>query len=161
MLRLEREHFADDAQDVATAFAWRNEQFNLFGEEQQCDFVAVARSGKRQRGGNFGGVFALGKIARTERRRAGDIHRDHRRKFTFFAELFHKRTTEAIGDVPVYVAHVVAGHVFAQLLEVHAAPLEMAQVSTDHRVVDEAVGAQLHAADGFEQFGDGHGKFMI
>ena len=30
-------------------------------------------------------------------------------------------------DVPVNAAHVVAGHVFAQLLEVHAAPLEAAQ----------------------------------
>jgi hypothetical protein len=45
--------------------------------------------------------------------------------------------------------------------KIHAASLEMAQVSADHRVVDEAVGAQLHATDSFEQFSDGHGKFLI
>ena len=42
--------------------------------------------------------------------------------------------------------------------EVRAASLEMAQAGADHRVVDEAVGAQLNAADGFEKFGDGHAK---
>jgi len=39
---------------------------------------------------------------------------------------------------------------------IHAATLEMAQVGADHRVVDEAVRAQLNAADGFEKFSDGH-----
>jgi hypothetical protein len=32
----------------------------------------------------------------------------------------------------------------------------MAQIGTDHRVVDKAIGAQLHTANGFEKFGDGH-----
>ena len=64
-------------------------------------------------------------------------------------------------DVPVNVAHVVAGDVFAQLLEVHAAPLEAAQIRAAHRVVHEAVRADFDAADGFEEFGDGHGKFFI
>ena len=63
-------------------------------------------------------------------------------------------------DVPVNSAHVVAGHVFAQLLEIHAAPLEAAQIGAAHRVVHETVRADFDAADGFEQFGDGHAKYF-
>ena len=48
-----------------------------------------------------------------------------------------------------------------QLLEVHAAPLEVAQIRADHRVVHEAVRARLHAADGGEQFGEGHGETSV
>ena len=66
-----------------------------------------------------------------------------------------------MGDVPVNVAHVVAGHVFAQLLEVHAAPLEAAQIRATHRVVLETVRADFDAADGFKEFGEGHGKNVM
>ena len=41
----------------------------------------------------------------------------------------------------------------AQLLEVHAAPLEVAQIRADHGVV--------HAADGCEQFGEGHEETSV
>ena len=64
-------------------------------------------------------------------------------------------------DVPVNVAHIVAGDVFAQFLEIHAAPLEMAQIRADHRVVHEAVRADFDAADGFEQFGQRHLVLLI
>jgi len=36
------------------------------------------------------------------------------------------------------------------LVKVHAAPLEMAQVDTNHPVIEEAIGAQFHSADGFK-----------
>ena len=49
-------------------------------------------------------------------------------EFAFLAEAFHERAAHAIGHVPINVAHVVAGHVFAQLLQVHAAPAKLAQM---------------------------------
>src|SRR5205814_1543316 len=61
-------------------------------------------------------------------------------------------------DVPIDVADLVAGDVFAQLFEIHAAAFEMAEVSADHGVVDEPVGADFDAADGFEEISDGHGE---
>ena len=79
------------------------------------------------------------------------------RQFALLAVALHERPAHAVGDVPVNVPHLVAGDVFAQLLEIHAPAFEMAEIGADHRVVDQPIGAHLDAADGFEQFGDGHG----
>ena len=100
----------------------------------------------------------LVRLAEPKAGRRGNIHSQHGGQFALLAEAFHERAAEAMRDVPVNVAHVVAGDVFAQFLEIHAAPLEMAQIRADHRVVHEAVRAHFHAADGFEQFSEGHGR---
>ena len=155
-LRLEGEHLADEPQNVAPAFARRQEQLDLVGEQQQRHFVAAARGGNGQRAGDLRRELAFGAAQRTEGRRGRDVHRQHHRQFALLAVALHERPAHAIGDVPINVAHLVAGDVLAQLLEIHAAPLEVAEVGAHHRVVDQAVGAHLDAADGFEQFGDGH-----
>jgi len=141
---------------MPAAFARRDEHFHFVGERQQRDLVAVLGGGHRQRGGDFGGELALGAIGRAEAGRRGHIHGEHGGEFAFLAEAFHERAAEAMRDVPVNVAHIVARHVFAEILEIHAAPLEAAQIRAAHRVVHEAVRADFDAADGFEQFGDGH-----
>jgi len=66
-----------------------------------------------------------------------------------------------MAHVPVNVAHVVAGHVFAKFLEVHAAALEMTEVGADHHVVDDAVGAHFDATHAFEQFSRSHFKSKV
>jgi hypothetical protein len=45
--------------------------------------------------------------------------------------------------------------------EAPAMSLEMTQASADHRAFNEAVGTQIHAADSFKQFGDGHLEKII
>jgi hypothetical protein len=51
----------------------------------------------------------------------------------FLAETFHERPPRAMRDVPVHVAQVVAGDVFAQFPEEQASPLEMAQRRVGHQ----------------------------
>ncbi len=53
----------------------------------------------------------------------------------------------ARGDVPVNRAHVVAGLVFAHLVEVHALALEDGMVLARERFVHDAVRAQLDLPD--------------
>ncbi len=45
--------------------------------------------------------------------------------------------------------------------EVHAAPLEAAQIRAAHRVVHETIRADFDTADGFKQFGDGHARTRV
>ena len=159
--RFEHQHFADETENVSPAFPRRDEQFHFIGEEQQRDLVAVLGGGHRERGGDFGGELALGAAGRAEARRRRNVHGEDGGEFAFLAEAFYERAAEAMRDVPVNVAHIVAGDVFAQLLEIHAAPLEAAQIRAAHRVVHETVRADFDAADGFKQFGDGHGKTRV
>ena len=156
VLGLEEEHLADEPQNVAPPFARRQEQLDLVGEQQQRDLVAAPRGGNGQRAGNLRRKLALGAAQRAERRGGRDVHRQHHRQFALLAVALHERPPHAIGDVPVNVADLIAGDILAQLLEIHAAALEVAQVGAHHGVVDQAVGAHLHAADAFEQFGNGH-----
>lgn len=49
-LWLEGQQFADEAQHVAAAFAWGNEQFYLVGEDEHPDFVIVGGGGESENG---------------------------------------------------------------------------------------------------------------
>ena len=55
------------------------------------------------------------------------------REFAFLDELLDERMVHPRGDVPVNRAHVVAGLVFAHLVEVHALALEDGMVLARER----------------------------
>ena len=59
-LRLEKQDFADHAQDVAAPLARRDEVLNLIREEQEPHLVVVADRRERQHAGDLGRQFALG-----------------------------------------------------------------------------------------------------
>src|SRR5260221_2577643 len=141
---------------MTAALARREIKLGLVGEQEEAHLVAAAGGGAGERRGDLGGGFAFAAPHGTESAGGRDIQRENDAEFAFLAIPFNERTAYAVGDVPVYVADVVARNVIAQFLEIHAAPLEMAQVRADHHVVDEAVGADLDAADGFEDFLEGH-----
>jgi hypothetical protein len=154
--RLEHQHFPHEPQNVPPAFARRDEQFHLIREQQQRDLIAILGGGHRERGGDLGGELALGAAGRAEAGRRGHVHGEDGGEFALLAEAFHERAAEAVRHIPVNGAHIVAGHVFAEIFEIHAAPLEAAQIRAAHRVVHEAVRADFHAADGLEQFSERH-----
>ena len=156
-LRLEKQNFADDAQDVAAAFARRNKFFHLIAEKNQPDFVIVANGGEREHRGNFRREFAFGLVARAEQARAAHVHDEHEREFAFLDELLDERMIHPRGDVPVNRAHVVAGLVFAHLVEVHALALEDGMVLARERFGHDAVRAQLDLPDFFENLAGNHG----
>jgi len=97
-------------------------------------------------------------IARAEQTRPAHVHDEHEREFAFLDELFDERMIHPRGDVPVDRAHVVAGLVFAHLVEVHALALEDGMVLARERFGDDAVGAQLDLPDFFENLAGNHTK---
>ncbi len=156
-LRLKKQNFADDAQDVAAAFARRNEFFNFVGKKNQADFVIVPNRREREHRGNFRREFALGLVARAEQAGAAHVHDEHEREFAFLDELLDERMIHPRGDVPVNRAHVVAGLVFAHLVEVHALALEDGMILARERFGHDAVRAQLDLPDFFENLAGNHG----
>src|SRR2546429_4259633 len=68
MFGFEEKHFADEAENMAAAFAGRQEKFDLVGEEQERDLVATAGCGNGKGTGDFGSELALGATQGTEGR---------------------------------------------------------------------------------------------
>ena len=62
----------------------------------------------------------------------------------------------ARGDVPVNRAHVIAGLIFAHLVEIHALAFEDGMVLAGERFADEPVGANLDLADFLKNFSRNH-----
>ena len=154
-------HFANDAQHVAAAFARRDEFLHLVAEQQQADLVVVADGGEGEHGGDLGGEFALGLVARAEQAGAAHVHDEHEREFAFLDEFLDERMVHPRGDVPVNRAHVVAGLVFAHLVEVHALAFEDGMVLARERFGHDAVRAQLDLPDFFENLAGNHVREYI
>ena len=146
---LEEKDFADDAQDMAPAFAGRNKFFDGAGEEDQADFIVVADGGKSEDRGDFGGQFAFGLGAGAEQSGAAEIDQEHDGELAFFDEFFDEGMVHAGGDIPIDGADFIAGLVLADFLKVHALAFEDAVVLAGERFVNQAEGTELDLADFF------------
>ncbi len=146
------EHFADEPQDVASALFRRNIFFHFLGKENQPDAIIVADGGKGQHGGDFRREVALHLLSATEQVRGTDIDHEHDGHFALFDKFFDVRRAGAGGDVPVDGADVVAGHIFAHLVELHPAPLEGGMVLPRKHVVHGVFGGDLDSSDFFQKF---------
>src|SRR6266403_41779 len=63
---------------------------------------------------------------RAKGRRGRNVTRQNHGQLALLAVPLHERTPHAIRDIPIDVAHLVAGDVFAQLLKIHPPALKMA-----------------------------------
>jgi hypothetical protein len=70
----------------------------------------------------------------------------------FFREFLDESSTRAGGYVPVDGSNLVAGEVFADLVEIHSATAKDGVIFTGHRVVYEAVGADLNLPNVLQDF---------
>ncbi len=156
-LWLKKQDFADDAQNVAAAFARRDEFLDFIAEQQEADLVVVADGGKGEHGCDLGGEFAFGLRARPKQAGAAHIHNEHERQLAFLDEFFDERMVHPRRDVPVNRAHVVTGLVFAHLIEVHALAFEDGMVLACERFGHDTVRANFNLADFFKDFAGNHG----
>ena len=140
-LRRAEEDVADDAQDVGAPLVRRDELLDLVAEEEQADLVAVADGGEGEDAGDLGGQFALALVARAEFAGGADVDGEHDGQFPLLAQLLDEGCAGAGRDVPVDQPDFVAGTVFADLVEVHAAALEDGVVFARERFGDEAARA--------------------
>jgi hypothetical protein len=115
-------------------------------------FVVVADGGEGQHGGEFGGQFAFGLVARAEEARTAQVHHQHERQFALLDKLLDKRMVHPRRHVPVNRTDFIARLVFAHLLEIHALTLENAVVLAAQSFRNQPRGAQLDLADFFENF---------
>jgi len=74
---LDEQNFADDPQDMTAAFARWNELLHLVTEQDEADLIVITDGGEGEHGGDLGGEFALGLVARAEQTRAAHVHDQH------------------------------------------------------------------------------------
>ena len=126
---LEEENFADDAEHVFAAFAWRDEFLDGIAEQDEAHLVVVANGGEGEHRCDFGGEFAFGLIARAEQTGPTHVDKQHQGEFAFFDEFFHEGMIHSGGHVPIDRAHFIARLIFTDLLEIHSLAFEHAVVS--------------------------------
>ena len=156
-LWLEGEDVADDAEGAGGALEWGDDVFEMVGEDGESDLVVGLGGGECEHGGEFGGEVVLGAFGGAERAGGGEVDGEEDGSFALFAEAFDEGSSLSCGDVPVEGLDVVAGLVFADLLEFHAGAAEGAGVVAGDEAVDGASGMELDEADFSGQFGGCHG----
>src|SRR3974390_325379 len=117
---------------MISTFARRQEQPGLVSEQQKRDLITAACGGDSQRRRNFSGELPLGPMRGAKLSGAGNVEGQNERQFTFFPEPLYEGSSHPVGDIPIDIPHLVARDVLAQFLKIHAASLEMTEVSADH-----------------------------
>lgn len=150
MFGLEGEDFADDVQDVHLPFSGRDEIFNLVGEDDEADLVVVFNGGEGEEATELGGDLVFGFSGRAVGAGAGHIDEKEEGLFALFDEAFDEGLSGTCGYIPVDGADFVAGLVFADFVELHAAPFEYALVFAAKQFVDHPLAGDLDLTNLFE-----------
>ena len=128
---------------MPTAFLRWNKLFDMVGEEDDAHLVLIAAGRAGQRGGHLGQQFALTGRTAAKVKTAADIDQQHDGEFALFLKHLHVRTTKARRHIPVNIAHVIAGVVFAHFGKRHTAPLEGRMVFACEEIVDRTARLDL------------------
>ena len=150
--RLEKEDFADEAEDVLAAFGRADEFFDPVREEEDADFIVVAGGRKGEDAGDFSRLLSEGLVIGAEVAGGAQINGQEDGEFPFFPELFDVGVIHLGRDIPVDGADIVTVHVFPDFIKVHTLPLEGAMISPGQRVRDEFPRADLDLPDLAEDF---------
>ena len=96
--------------------------------------------GKGEKSADLGSELILGLLDGPEASRSTEVHQEHDRELTLFAEFLDERLAGPGRDVPVDGADIVPRLVFPHLVELHPAPLEYALVFSGQDVVHDLGG---------------------
>ena len=138
------------SQDVAAPLLRGDELLDTVRKEDAPHLVVVLRGGEGQHGGDFGDDVLLQAVRRAEQARGGDVHEEHHREFALLLVDLDVWFARPGGDIPVDVAHVVAGAVFADLGKRHASSAESRMVLSGEDLVRQTAGLDLDLADALE-----------
>src|SRR5437764_15282544 len=120
---------------MARALAGRDEVLDAIGKLDQADAVVVADGAEGEDGGNLGGNLAFLLVSAAIAETGAGIDDEHDRQLAFLNEALDEGMPHPRGDVPVDGADVVAGLVFAHLLEGDAGTLENAVILAADQVL--------------------------
>ena len=152
------QHVTDHLQRAITPLLRRDEVLDAVGEQDQADLVVVADRAQREHRAQLGRNLALEARDAAELTRGAQVDQQHHRQLALLHVLLDERLPHAGRHVPVDRAHVVAGDVFPDLGELHAAALEHAVVLAGKRAVDQPPRADVNASDLAERLGGQHAR---
>ena len=134
-------------QDLVASRAWRDDLGDVVGVENRAHATAVARQEARQRGRQIYQHGLLGLLRRAKAHGRTEVEQKPGGQFPILGVLAHVQLIHARGHVPVDVADIVLGLIFAQVGEVDAAAVEERAVVALKETVQATDDAPLQARE--------------
>ena len=132
------EQIVDQAQHLDAPAARRDRPLDAAAVEDRPDTVAVAREQPRQRRDKIDQHRALQALHRAEVHRRAQVEQEPGGDLAIFDILAHVGRVHARGDVPVDVANIVFGLVFAQVGKVDPVAVEQAAIIALQQAIQPA-----------------------
>ncbi len=139
--------------------AARLDFLTLIAEHQPADAIIVAERRPADQARRLRRQHRLEQPAAAEEQSRALLDHDVDRPLAFFMEQLGVRLLGACGDAPVDGAHVVAGLIDANLVEIHATPAQLGMMQPDQRAAAMRCGKQRHFTDAMthiDEFGQAH-----
>ena len=135
---------------VARARGGRQDAPHLLLEQAEPHGIPLAHDQVGQRGRHRARVFDLAQRPRAVLHGLGDVDEDPGAQVGLLLVLLDVEAVRLAVDLPVHVAHVVAGDVLAVLGELHAETAERRAVEPRHEPLDDQARFQVEARDPLE-----------
>src|SRR5262249_25209488 len=132
---------------MAPALLRWEECLNVVGEQDEPDFVVVANRTPGQHSAQFCSDFSLQAQHAAKLPRGAQVHEQHDRQFAFLHIALDIWLSPTRRDVPIHGPHLIPGHVFADLITFHAAPLKSNMINANQYIVHKTTGADMNASD--------------
>ena len=149
-LGAELDKLADDGEDMALALLGRDKLLDFIGEEYAAHLVVVLRSREGQHCRNLGDDVLLQAIGCTKRARVAHIDQEHHRQLALLLINLDVGLRRAGRNVPVNIAHIVAGTILPHLRKRHTASAESSVILSRKDLVRQTSGLNLDFANSFE-----------
>ena len=143
----EADQLADNHQDVAAPLLGRDVLLHAVGEEDAAHLVVVLGGREGHDGGDFGQNVLFEEVGRPEHARGRDVDHEHHRQLALLLVDLDVGRARTRRDVPVDVAHVVAGTVLPHFGKRHAPSAESRVVLSGEDLVRQAACLDLDFAD--------------
>ena len=132
---------------MAAPFLRGDIKLYLVGENQKAHFIIVLRGGKRQHGTELGGKLILCLVDRSKISASAEVNGEEDGHLAFLDESLDVGLACTGGNIPVDGANVIAGCIFAYLIELHAPSFEDTFVLAGKARVDRPGGVYLNLPD--------------